>query len=163
MTRRILPFVCAALICAAAALAMGRKQAVEEPVPPPAALTQGVAGKVEIWEGNFMPMMEPARGGGTITPGADLRVRLHEPVYIAGGLAAARRDSVAALLVAETVTDANGHFAIAAAPGLYSIFVEQNGGWYYNGFNGDGVQGAVTVAPDSVADVLIKVTTKATF
>lgn len=163
MLRRIMLPGMAALLCAAAVWAMGRKQADETPAPPPATVTQGVTGKVEIWEGNFMPMVEPSRGGGTITPGAGLRVRLHEPVTMGGGLASARRDSVATKLVAEAVTDNLGRFAMSAAPGLYSIFVEQDGAWYYNGWNGDGVQGAVTVPPDSVADVLIKVTTKATF
>jgi hypothetical protein len=142
------------LALAAVALSMGRKEA-------PAT---GIRGNVEIWEGNFMPVISPGTSGGKIIPGAGRRVRAHEPVHVsAQGLAQARRDTVTTPLVAETVCDSAGHFFLAVPPGTYSVFVEENGGWYYNGWNGEGIQGAVTVPRDSIAAVVIKITTKATF
>jgi hypothetical protein len=98
-----------------------------------------------------------------ITPGAGRRVRVHEPLKIEGGLASAKRETIPTAVVAEVMADSAGHFAIPLAPGTYSIFVEDSGGWYYNGWNEQGIQGAVTVKPDSISDVLIKITTKATF
>jgi hypothetical protein len=65
--------------------------------------------------------------------------------------------------VAETLCDNDGRFFIPLPPGDYSVFVEEEGGWYFNGWNGEGVQGGVTVEPDKRIEILIKITTKATF
>lgn len=159
---RLIPIVFV-LILTIVALGMGRKESSQEKAVAADStdFTSGILGRVEVWEGNFMPMMEPGRGG-KITPAIGRRVRLHDPVTMnAGGLAQAKRDSVATTLIAETVTDSTGQFRFSVSPGDYSIFVEENGGWYYNGWNSEGVQGAVAVHADSVSDVLIKITTKA--
>ena len=126
-------------------------------------LKQGIRGRVEVWEGNFMPMVDKGSANNKITPGAGRRVRLHEPLKVGGGIASAKRETVATPLVAEVMADSAGRFAIPAAPGAYSIFVEDSGGWYNNGWNEQGIQGAVTVQPDSVTELLIKITNKATF
>ena len=161
---RLIPAVFV-LTLTAAALSMGRKEApAQKSVPVSALPACGILGSVEIWEGNFMPMIAPGRSGGKITPGAGRRVRAYEPVRLkAQGLAQARRDTVTAPLIAETVCDSSGRFFLAVPPGTYSVFVEERGGWYYNGWNGEGVQGAVTVSPDSAAAIVIKITAKATF
>jgi len=149
-----------------AALAMGRKEAPDKKANAPATATEiktGVRGRVEVWQGNFMPMVEPSKTRGQITPGINRRVRLHEPVRMNEGTAGVQKDSIRTPLIAEAVTDSTGLFFIPALPGNYSIFVDNEGGWYYNGFDGKGVQGAVTVWPDSVSEILIKITGKATF
>jgi len=164
LTGRLIPVVFV-LSLTVVALSMGRKEAPAQKTASPSALpASGIRGSVEIWEGNFMPMIAPSHSGGTITPGAGRRVRAHEPVRLtAQGLAQARRDTVNTPLIAETVCDSSGRFFLAVPPGTYSVFVEERGGWYYNGWNGEGVQGAVTVSPDSAAAIVIKITAKATF
>ncbi len=138
------------------ASAMGRKEKK-------AAVQTGVKGKVEIHEGNFMPMTDPkSSGNGKVTPGAGRRVRLHEPLKVEG-LMSAKRDSIPSVLVAETVCDKNGEFVLPARAGQYSIFVEDAGGWYFNGFSGDGIQGSVTVEEGKLSEIVIKITSKATY
>jgi hypothetical protein len=139
--------------------AKGSREAPETTVEP--AFSQGIEGRVEIWEGNFMPMTDPKSAQNSKTPGAGLRVRLHEPVKMSS--ANALLPEVPTPMVAETTTDADGKFILKAAPGSYSIFVEENDGWYYNGWDGQGVQGAVEVLPDQNTSIVIKVTTNATF
>lgn len=148
----------AILLVAVSALGMGRKEAKDQKAPP--SPISGVTGKVEIWEGNFMPMLDKETRDKQIKPGAGLRVRLYEPVK---GLPGASVDSVAAVLIAETTCNENGMFTIPAREGTYSIFIEDGATWYANGWNGDGVQGAVEVEPNKMTEVLIKNTRKATF
>ncbi len=155
-TRRLK--ILAMLIVAAGVLGMGRKEAKNQEAPP--ASISGVTGKVEIWEGNFMPMIDKDKRDKQITPGAGLRVRLHEAVK---GLPGASVDSISAPIVAETVCDDKGKFTIPCPEGTYSLFVEDGDTWYANGWNGEGVQGAVVVEPKKMTEVLIKNTRKATF
>jgi hypothetical protein len=152
------------LLCAAIAQAMGHKQANEKKAQQVRAeITQGVRGRVEIWEGDFMPMADPHGVHGKILPGSGRRVRVYESFKPTGGSFSARLDSVKSSLIAETVCDSLGHFEIVLPPGTYSIFAEDNGGWYFNGWSGDGTQGAITVEPQKVSEILIKITNKATF
>lgn len=163
---RFLFVALSALLLAVIVIASGRKDAPKQEDAPPAEITetrQGISGRVEIWEGNFMPMIEPAQRSGQITPGAGRRVRAHEPVVVSGGLAPSKRDSVAMPLIAEARCDSLGEFFLPVLPGKYSVFVEDDGGWYFNGFDGDGVQGACIVDSGKVSEILIKITTKATF
>ena len=127
------------------------------------AVTTGITGRVEVWEGNFMPLIAPERRQNQIKPAVARRVRVYQPVHIEGGLADAKRDTIPTPLVAETVTDSSGHFAVSVASGTYSIFAEENGGWYNNGWSEKGIQGEVTVTEGKTTDVVIKITTKATF
>lgn len=129
----------------------------------PTPVKTGIVGRVEIWEGNFMPPVEPERRKNQIKPGVGRRVRVHEPVKVEGGLASAKRGEISTKVVAEVVADTAGHFAVAVPPGTYSIFVEEDGGWYYNGWNEQGIQGAVTVEEGKTTEAVIKITTKATF
>jgi hypothetical protein len=50
-------------LTASVALALGRKDAKHRCCAgdDTTVVREGIAGKVEIWEGNFMPMVEPAR------------------------------------------------------------------------------------------------------
>ena len=147
------------LVLAAGVMGMGRKEAKDQNAP--AAPASGVTGRVEIWSGNHMPMVDKgATDGKNVLPGASLRVRLYEPVR---GLTGASADTIPVPLVAETTTDADGRFTIPCREGKYSLFVEDSTGWYANGWDGDGVQGAVVVEPMKMTEVILKNTRKATF
>ena len=124
---------------------------------------QGITGRVEIWEGNFMPAIDEKRTNNKITPGAGRRVRVHESVKFEGAMNTTKHETIPTPIVAEVIADSAGQFAIAVPPGTYSIFVEENGGWYNNGWNDQGIQGAVIVEPDKTSEIVIKITTKATF
>jgi hypothetical protein len=164
MNRWIFPSVLMVLM-ALSVFGMGRKEAKvkRDQAADSTAVTQGIRGKVEIWQGNFMPVTDPQKSQGKILPGAGRRVRVYQPVIVATGMAPARLDSVSSPLVAETICDSLGKFVLKLEPGQYSVFVEDSGGWYANGWNGEGVQGAVNVEADKVRDVTIKITNKATF
>jgi hypothetical protein len=43
------------------------------------------------------------------------------------------------------------------------VFVEEKDGWYNNSWNGDGIQGPVTVEVGKMTETVIKITSKATF
>lgn len=156
MSKRPLKIV-AMFLLAASVIGMGRREAKNQDAPAP---ISGVTGRVEIWEGNFMPPVDEARRNNQTKPGAGLRVRLHEPVK---GLPGVSADSIASPLVAETVCDEKGRFTIPVSEGKYSLFVEDGDSWYANGWDGDGVQGAVVVEPKKMTEVLIKNTRNATF
>jgi hypothetical protein len=146
----------ATLTLAALAAGMGRKEKS-------AKISTGIQGKVEIWEGNFMPMIDPKSTSNKITPGAGRRVRVYAPLTVAGGLMSAQRDSIESELVAETRCDKSGMFMLDVPAGTYSVFVEEGAGWYANGFDGDGVQGAVVVSAGKLTEVTLKITAKATY
>lgn len=156
MSARRLKFL-AMLVVAISVMGMGRKEAKNQDAPAP---ISGVTGKVEILEGNFMPMIDKERSEKQTKPGAGLRVRLHEPVK---GLPGAVVDSIQTPLIAETTCDDKGMFTIPVKEGTYSLFIEDGNSWYANGWDSNGVQGAVVVEPMKMTEVLIKNTRKATF
>ena len=165
MMSRMIPIVFV-LALTAVGLTMGRKESSPSLYVAPYSSKKacGLPGRVKIWEGTFMPVLAPGRGGGTFTAGTGRRVRAHEPVRLSpGGLAQVRRETVPTKLIAETISDSTGQFFINVPPGTYSVFVEENDAWYYNGWDGNGVQGGVTVFPDSTSEIIIKITTKATY
>ena len=149
--------ILAMLVMAVSALGMGRKEAKNQDAPAP---ISGVTGKVEIWEGNFMPPIDSGSRDKQVKPGAGLLVRLYEPVK---GLPGAMVDSISTPMVAETTCDDKGMFTIPAKAGTYSLFIQEGNSWYANGWDGEGVQGAVVVEPMKMTEVLIKNTRKATF
>jgi len=142
-------------------LAMGKREVSR--TAKPLSVEQGIAGKVEVWEGNFMPMV----GGppsGKKTPAASRRVRVHEPFNsMEAGGAIAIRDTIPTALVAETRTDSTGGFFIPLEVGTYSIFVEEEEGWYSNSWNGQGFQGIITIDSSKITKMDIRITTKAVF
>jgi len=146
------------LVLAAGVLGMGRKEAKDQSAP--AAPASGITGRVEIWSGNHMPMIDKPQQDKGVKPGANLRVRLHEPVI---GMGAVSADSIPTPMIAETKTDGDGRFTIACREGKYSLFIEDSTGWYANGWDGEGVQGAVVVEPMKMTEIVVKNTRKATF
>jgi hypothetical protein len=141
--------------------AMGKREVSR--TAKPLSVEQGVAGKVEVWEGNFMPMIGGTPSGKKI-PAADRRVRVHEPFNsVEAGGAIAVRDTIPTPLVAETRTDSAGQYFIPLEVGTYSVFVEENGGWYSNIWDGQGFQGVVVIDSNKVAKMDIPITRKAVF
>jgi hypothetical protein len=163
--KRALVLAVALLTLTALVMAMGSKEAPERKshAADSTAVRQGISGRVEIWEGNFMPMVDPVKAAKQVRPAIGRRVRAHLPVKMDGSLATAKRDSIPTALVAETVTDSSGAFFMPTPAGSYSVFVEEAEGWYFNGWNGDGIQGAVTVDSGKSGEILIKITTKAIY
>lgn len=163
--KRGLPLFTLLLALSALALAMGSKEAREKKLHASDSISakQGIAGRVEIWEGNFMPVVDPVKVKDQIHPGIGRCVRVYLPVKSAGGLVSSRRDTISATMVGETVCDSAGAFFVPTPTGTYSVFVEENHGWYNNAWNGEGIQGAVTVDSGKTSNILIKVTNKATF
>lgn len=160
MARLVLLFLSLSAL-ALTSYGMGRREA-----PPPAksfAIEQGVAGKVEIWEGNFMPMVNgPPRG--QITPAPGRRVRIHEPFDSREvGKFDALQDTIPTPVVAETRTDSSGEFFLSLPVGAYSIFVEEDGKWYFNGWDGEGFQGLIQIDSCKVTTQDIRITIRAVF
>jgi hypothetical protein len=141
--------------------AMGRREA-----PASAksfAVEQGLAGKVEVWEGNFMPMVSGSPRG-TITPAAGRCVRIHEPFNSREyGKFDALQDTIPTRLVAETRTDSSGQYFFSLPIGTYSIFVQEGERWYFNGWDGEGFQGIVRVDSGKVTQQDIRIMTNAVF
>jgi hypothetical protein len=142
------------LSLAALSFAMGKKEKADT----------GIRGKVEIWEGNFMPMTDPNTTKNQVKPGAGRKVRVFDAV---------KADSESARKIAlgesgpspvkEVVCNDEGEFTVNLKPGKYSVFVAEGTGWYANAFDGEGYQGAVTVEAGKLADLTIKITKKAVF
>jgi len=101
-----------------------------------APIKQGIAGKVLWKSGNQMPSPDapPSRGKG-----------VQRTVYIyerTNGTQAETIDgvfhtSIQTNLVTQVVTDANGNFAVALKPGVYSLFTKEEKGLYANLFDGE--------------------------
>jgi hypothetical protein len=141
---------------------MGRRNAPEKHAATVVQDTlQGIRGHVEIWEGDFMPMVDPKSSRNKIIPGSGCKIRVFQPVKLTSSKA--KMDSVPAPMIAKTACDSQGNFVVYVPAGDYSLFVEDNGGWYANSWNGQGIQGAVTVEAKKFTTVQLKITSKATF
>jgi len=110
-----------------------------------------------------MPMVNgPPRG--KITPAAGRRVRVHEPLNVLEtGSAVALHDTILTARIAETRTDTAGQYFLPLPVGRYSVFVEEEDGWYFNGWNGEGFQGLTQIDSGKVTIQDIRITTKAVF
>ena len=50
-------------------------------------------------------------------------------------------------------TDAQGRYAVALKPGKYSIFIQEKGKLYANGFDGDGYIQPVTIEAGKITEL----------
>ena len=128
-------------------------------------IAQGVWGNVWFWEGDFMPTTDPGGHGGTITP--VVRTVL---VYELTSLAQVDQVSyspfyraIRTTFVDSTRSDASGFFQLALHPGQFSLFVREDSMYYANGFDGVGNIVPVTIPQDSVRQVQLDITYKATY
>ncbi|MCC6476628.1 hypothetical protein IT157_06170 [bacterium] len=107
--KRVISSLILTLIASSLMFAMGGRESKDQTPSTPAAPASGVTGKIEIWEGNFMPMIDKDRREQQIKPGANMKVRIHEP---AKGLLGTVVAEVPTSVVAETVSDESGRFTI---------------------------------------------------
>lgn len=138
------------------------KEQAQEPAPapglvtcgidrpgPPVRVSQGIAGVVCFWQGDF----QPGDSQGTIRP---LRrtVEIHAATRREHGVRAtdaAFWGSVSTPLIATVESGDDGWFEVALPPGTYSMFVREPQGLYANGENDDGVILPVQVEAGAVA------------
>lgn len=66
-------------------------------------------------------------------------------------------------LITTANSDAEGFFQVALEPGRYSLFIKEGDNYYANSFGGGREIFPVTVTPGEVTEVLINITTEATF
>jgi len=122
-------------------------------------IEQGVWGDVWFWSGDFMPI-----GRGEIcqvkrkvlvyelTTFNDVEQSGHTPFY----------SEINTNLVTTIESDRDGFFQIELEPGTYSLFVQEDGGYYSNLYTSEGIF-PVTIEPGKVSEVRFDITYKATF
>ena len=126
----------------------------------PPVVTQGVAGLVLFWEGNFMP----GDGNGTKLP-----VQRELLVYELTNLADVTSEgngfysAISTRLVASTLSGADGRFAVQLPAGRFSLFVREQSMFYTNGGDSQGFIYPIDVAADAVTGVQFDITYAAYF
>jgi len=66
-------------------------------------------------------------------------------------------------LITTAESDAEGFFQVTLEPGTYSLFIKEGGNYYSNSYGGGREIFPVTVTEGEVTEVLINITTEATF
>lgn len=122
-------------------------------------IKQGVWGDVWFWSGDFMPV-----GRGEIC-----QVKREVFVYELTKRNEAEQiddtsfyTAIHTKLVTVMASDSDGFFQIELEPGNYSLFIKEDGRFYSNLFNEDGIF-PVTIESDHVSEVRFDITYKATF
>lgn len=107
---------------------------------------QGIEGQVFLVKGNQMPSPDlPDQGRGRPYK---TRLAIFQAAHINDVEKLPEHsfyNSIHTSLVAEIETDSLGRFRHKLSPGTYSVFIIENGRYYSNLQNGDGVLGGVTV------------------
>lgn len=127
---------------------------------------QGLAGMVEFWEGDFMPIVDPDEPRGTITPVARVikvfeQTTLDDVVADPSGHPCFFTD-INTPLVATVESGDDGAYRLGLAPGTYSVFVLEGGRYYANLFTDKGIQ-PVTVEESRMTIYDIDITYLATY
>ncbi len=150
-----------AVSCGSPQYAVGEDSAVGQD-----SLRQGILGKVVWVEGNQMPTV----GVNNETTKSSRDTAIVRTVYIytlthqdEATMEDGFYTSIDTELVSEVTTDQQGQFQTALPPGRYSLFVKEPKGWYANLYDGEGHIHPVTVAGDSVSEVVIKVDYEAVY
>lgn len=122
-------------------------------------IEQGMWGRVEFREGNFMP--GPVPPSGTVTF-VQRRIYVFEithsdDVVQDTTLGPVFYTEIRKGLVAKTLSNSHGYFQLSLPLGSYSLFVEEQGRYYANLFDGQGYIFPVTVTDGSIKriDILI--------
>lgn len=127
-------------------------------------INQGVWGNVQFWEGDFMPIYNPATGG-TITP-------VVRDIYIHVATSddmVDREDyggfykSINSELIGIVRSDKDGFFQKELEPGKYSFFVKEDSLFYGSIRDGDGHIEAAEVIQDSTTKINLDINYKATY
>ena len=131
-------------------------------------ITQGIAGQVMFWRGDFMPMMgDEAASAGRMT-------LVSREMYIYPGL---KQDEVQAKAdvgmpfyskikqkpIKTIQSDENGFFQAALPPGIYSILVREGKDFYANGIGANGMIYPIEVKANEVTIFQFDITYQATY
>ena len=127
---------------------------------------QGLTGRVEYWEGNFMPVVPEQSPDGIITY-VEREICVFEKtslddVELAGEGNLCFYNKINTKLITKARSDENGNFKIGLPPGMYSVFVKENGTYYANGFSDDYIW-PVTIEENMFSEYDIKITYAACF
>jgi hypothetical protein len=115
--------------------------------------TTGIKGTVYFKEGNFMPSPDGmSKGSGTpvkrtlyvYEPTTDADVVSDESTFYT---------AIKTKKVKTLRSDANGRYAAALKPGKYSIFIQEKGKLYANGFDGDGHIQPVSIEAGKITEL----------
>jgi hypothetical protein len=112
----------------------------QEPRAP--SIHRGIWGRVVLSEGDCMPGPDQSN---CRREGSSRRVYVLEPVKSQDMDIA--RLKIPGVVVADTISDADGFYEVEVPPGVYSVFVDERGEKYCNFFNGP---------PDRVCQVEVK-------
>jgi hypothetical protein len=132
----------------------GTEQGIPTEDPFRITIRQGVAGRVWLWEGDFMP---PARG--TISP-VVREIDVYTPTRIDSAVLSDRGgfySSLLTTLVARTTSNDSGFFQVALQTGRYSLFVKEDSLLYAGYADGQGYFQLADVLQDSVTSVRIDI------
>jgi hypothetical protein len=123
-------------------------------------LTQGVHGKILLWEGDFMP---------TTPTGTKIPVQREVYVYeLTNDQQTTTVDlcffsEIRTKFITRITSDASGYYQVQLNPGKYSIFIKENSFFYANSWDGYGNIMPIEVFADSVSLLDIDITYKASF
>ena len=133
---------------------------------PPAdpVVTQGVAGLVLFWQGDFMPVLGPGTPTGTKRP-VVRELLVYELTNLADVTSAgdAFYSAISTRRVASTLSGADGRFAVQLPVGRFSLFVREQSMFYANGGDGQGFIYPIDVVADTVTEVQFDITYLAYF
>jgi len=119
-------------------------------------ISQGISGRVLWYEGDLMPGIDkpPAEG-------KPIKREIH--IYEATKLEDADvsdgqfYSNLKTKLVFSVISDEEGKFMAALDPGTYSVFVKEPKGLFANSFDQNGIINPVTVSPNELVQVRIRV------
>ncbi|HWR82381.1 MAG TPA: carboxypeptidase-like regulatory domain-containing protein [Candidatus Deferrimicrobium sp.] len=126
-------------------------------------IAQGIWGRVEFREGNFMPGSWPRRGSVTyVQRRIFIFEKTHDSDVVADrDLGLAFFKEVRTDLIAEVNSNSKGYYQVELPAGTYSLFVEEQGRYYADRFDGYGYIFPVTVHENNVLRVNILIDYKA--
>jgi hypothetical protein len=128
-------------------------------------ISQGAWGNVWFWEGDFMPTTNPGGSSGRITS-VVRTVYVHELTnlqQVDQVLYSPFYRAIHTNLIDSVQSNSTGFFQVALDTGRYSFFVREDSLYYANSFDGYMNILAVTIKKDSLSEVQIDLTYKATF
>jgi hypothetical protein len=127
----------------------------------PDQVKQGIAGKIYLKQGNFMP--SPGRKANTGKP-VSTAVFVYQLTGRGQAIAnGSYFDHIQTKLIAKAQSNDEGNYAIALPPGNYSVFVGNDNRLYANSFDSKGNINPIEVTKDSVSKMDIIMSNKAVY
>ena len=124
-------------------------------------IKQGVKGQVLWFEGNLMPGPGQPEPKGKPVERTVAIYELTNMSDLTGDIPLYQ--SIGTKKVAEVTSDKDGNFSVTLEPGEYSVFTNEEGGYFANSFDGKNNVAAITVTADQVTALTIKVNYAATY